>query len=288
MKKFVLIVTTLLVTQFAFANDTLSVVPLFRLDIESVYNVWYDSAQNEINFQSSDGRITKTDFAGNILSVESCSYEFFTKLEDDTIYIDAGVILSTSGDTIQDMTSVFGVIFTEDDNGDSVIIVDPDHSLRYITYCNGNFYSHHDCGNLSYGNRIVMAYPEANWEHWFRNTMPISGLTSVGKHLYWIDKSHDGLLCSIICNNSEKRSDWTIQKINATDCVGLFYYQDSFYTYLSERMEFVRLVETSAGETTGVINNIIIDKNSYDLFGRRVENPQSGLYIKDGKKIFIK
>ena len=26
----------------------------------------------------------------------------------------------------------------------------------------------------------------------------------------------------------------------------------------------------------------------YDLFGRRVENPQSGLYIKDGKKIFIK
>ena len=26
----------------------------------------------------------------------------------------------------------------------------------------------------------------------------------------------------------------------------------------------------------------------YDLFGRRVENPQSGLYIKDGKKIFVK
>jgi hypothetical protein len=24
------------------------------------------------------------------------------------------------------------------------------------------------------------------------------------------------------------------------------------------------------------------------LFGRRVENPQSGLYIKDGKKVFVK
>ena len=26
----------------------------------------------------------------------------------------------------------------------------------------------------------------------------------------------------------------------------------------------------------------------YYLFGRRVENPQSGLYIKDGKKVFVK
>ena len=46
------------------------------------------------------------------------------------------------------------------------------------------------------------------------------------------------------------------------------------------------------GQTTDV-PEIDSDKTKeqsvyYDLFGRRVENPQSGLYIKDGKKIFIK
>ena len=46
------------------------------------------------------------------------------------------------------------------------------------------------------------------------------------------------------------------------------------------------------GQTTDVpeIDSDKTKKQSvyYDLFGRRVENPQSGLYIKDGKKIFIK
>lgn len=46
------------------------------------------------------------------------------------------------------------------------------------------------------------------------------------------------------------------------------------------------------GQTTDV-SKIDSDKTKvqsvyYDLFGRRVENPQSGLYIKDGKKVFIK
>jgi hypothetical protein len=46
------------------------------------------------------------------------------------------------------------------------------------------------------------------------------------------------------------------------------------------------------GQTTDV-PEIDSDKTKgqsvyYDLFGRRVENPQSGLYIKDGKKVFVK
>ena len=46
------------------------------------------------------------------------------------------------------------------------------------------------------------------------------------------------------------------------------------------------------GQTTDV-PEIDSDKTKeqsvyYDLFGRRVENPQSGLYIKDGKKVYVK
>ena len=55
-----------------------------------------------------------------------------------------------------------------------------------------------------------------------------------------------------------------------------------------------RINNTSCYEeisTTSVLPNkedVNVESVYYDLFGRRVENPQSGLYIKDGKKVYVK
>lgn len=43
--------------------------------------------------------------------------------------------------------------------------------------------------------------------------------------------------------------------------------------------------------TTSVLPNkedVNVESVYYDLFGRRVDNPQRGIYIKDGKKVFVK
>lgn len=62
------------------------------------------------------------------------------------------------------------------------------------------------------------------------------------------------------------------------------FYNDEYDIYFKNKVYKVSKNKTSLS---------YIEKNSYiteyyDLFGRRVENPQSGLYIKDGKKVFIK
>ena len=56
-------------------------------------------------------------------------------------------------------------------------------------------------------------------------------------------------------------------------------------------MDFTDVIEMDMSSMiTGVKPVAVPSEQSvyYDLFGRRVENPQSGLYIKDGKKVFVK
>jgi hypothetical protein len=56
-------------------------------------------------------------------------------------------------------------------------------------------------------------------------------------------------------------------------------------------MDFTDVIEMDMSSMiTGVRPVVVPSEQSvyYDLFGRRVENPQSGLYIKDGKKVFVK
>jgi len=56
-------------------------------------------------------------------------------------------------------------------------------------------------------------------------------------------------------------------------------------------MDFTDVIEMDMSSMiTGVKPVVVPSEQSvyYDLFGRRVENPQSGIYIKDGKKVFVK
>ena len=57
------------------------------------------------------------------------------------------------------------------------------------------------------------------------------------------------------------------------------------YYYFSNPSYYEEISTTSILQTN---RDTTIEAVYYDLFGRRVENPQSGLYIKDGKKVFVK
>ena len=52
--------------------------------------------------------------------------------------------------------------------------------------------------------------------------------------------------------------------------------------------EFVNIVELESTDIDGVKEQMVENKNVYDLQGRKVDNPTNGIYIINGKKVFIK
>lgn len=58
----------------------------------------------------------------------------------------------------------------------------------------------------------------------------------------------------------------------------MYYHFSNPYNY--EEINTTSILQTNRDTT--------IEAVYYDLFGRRVDNPQSGLYIKDAKKVFVK
>lgn len=67
---------------------------------------------------------------------------------------------------------------------------------------------------------------------------------------------------------------------------GYGFSQPAYFAYDDVAVRFPKSSATGIGEITGKAN--AVPGAIYDLQGRRVDNPQHGIYIKDGRKVVIK
>ena len=80
-------------------------VKVFDLDIDSVYNIYIDSVGTvsgavEVCFQTTSGKLIRTDREGAVLSTKTNPYTYFTFFEGDTLILKDSTVVNTIGDTI--------------------------------------------------------------------------------------------------------------------------------------------------------------------------------------------
>lgn len=105
MKRFIIGLSLLCVCICLRAQKSISTIKIFQTYIDSVYNFYIDSINTVSGgvvfcFQTTTGKLIKTDFEGNILSNLRNPYSFFTFFNGDTIILKDSVIVRATNDTI--------------------------------------------------------------------------------------------------------------------------------------------------------------------------------------------
>lgn len=137
-----------------------------------------------------------------------------------------------------------------------------------------------------------------------QNKLVPTGSHAVGNSSKKVTKN---LLSGVYLDGKEKNDATNYRVLNVSPTTGKigFFKLSSSVTYMGANKAFLDLSKTSGAKGTVYINFDIIDSKTtgitnihqdeqtknpvyYDLQGRRVQHPQKGIYIVNGKKVFIK
>lgn len=272
MKKYVLSIIFLCGLVCSHASDTLSFTKVFQVEIDSVYNFYIDtigttSGGVEICFQTTTGKLVKTNISGTILNMTDNPYKYFTFWNGDTIILQNKSILSVKGDTIA--KPVAPVVTSSECR-----LIAASSEGIYI-YVGGDI----DSRSVAWSWQIMNVLEEYGSSNPLYST-PINGLCFYQGRLYCINyltKDEHGSLKTKSVTNTDAGNN-----INGTipfqQPVGVAGYGGYLYIFSNYDKSLYRLDPSQT--TTGInINPIeILDVTYYNLSGQETETP-SGLTI---------
>lgn len=239
----------LLLQMFCFAhnetNSTWNAVKVFDLRIDEIYNIYIDSLDSASGetvfcFQTTDGKLIKTDIEGKIISTINNPYLYYTLLDGDTLILKDGVVINEKGDTI---TKTIGL--------------DSKYQCTYIASSPLGIYVYSQY--IPLGGRLSFIYNASQYGDnnitqllsIARASGSFSGLCCIEGKVFGLQSTQENK--GILTSRNENYSDEQIQEeIPVNNPVGLTGYKGYLYVFSNTDKALYRL-ETPNG--TGVATN---------------------------------
>ena len=230
MKRFIIGLSLLCVCICLRAQKSISTIKIFQTYIDSVYNFYIDSINTVSGgvvfcFQTTTGKLIKTDFEGNILSNLRNPYSFFTFFNGDTIILKDSVIVKTTNDTIA-----------------TVKFYSPakPFQCKYLTASTSDIFTYLD--SIGWSCHVQRVFAKTISERLLFYIGSLSGLCYYQERVYALQSnisSNNGRIVSKKLNNNE---DTDITIIPIIDPVGISGYNGCLYVFSNDDKCLYRIV----------------------------------------------
>jgi len=253
-----------------------SAVKVFELDIDSVYNIYIDTLNDnnvdaEFCFQTVTGKLVKTDPQGSILSITDNPYTYFTVFNGDTLILNDLKVENTKGDSIASVLH----------EGETRSALSESH---YIAASSSGIYVYWgvNAGSTRYSlNDQVRNLLEFENNYLVFWTTHLVGLCAYQGVIYGLSL-FDGYVSITYANEqSDKPIAYSYADVNVRYPAGIAGYQNSLFVYSNADKALYRLEQSDQTKVFSIDNSSSKEMiPSYGLDGKRVESSSNRIHIR--------